>query len=442
MSDTISKKISPAFWVPTLYTAEGLPFVIVNVVSVLMYKDISLMLKSKGLPSIPDSQIALFTTLAAWPWMLKPLWAPFLEMFKTKKYFVVATQFFGGICLGLLGLVLKLPDFFQWSLILFGIIAFTYATHDIAADGVYISMLSQKDQSRYVGWQGAFYNVGKVLSQGVFVIIAGYLEVRIGVTGGWMAVMMMFGAFMVLVSLYHVKMLPTGGSAGKVKSLHETLVTFGDVVKTFFEKKYIWWDIIFLVFYRFAEGQGIKIFPLFMRAPRIQGGLGLPVEEIGVLYGVFPPIAFIVGSILAGYFTARIGLKKSLLTLCAFFNVPFAAYAFLAITQPTSTLVIGVAVVIEYFGYGFGFVGLVLFVMHQVAPGKYKMAHYAFGSAILAFGFNLPAMFSGYLSDFLGYKDFFIWVLIATIPSFLVSWLVPFRNAEADAAEAQIETQG
>jgi len=434
MIEKAVKKLSPAFWVPTLYTAEGLPFVIVNVVSVLMYKSFSLMLKSKGLPEIPDSQIALFTTLVAWPWMLKPLWGPFLEMFKTKKYFVIATQFFGGVCFGLLALTLNLPDFFKWSLALFAIIAFNFATHDIAADGVYINSLSQKDQARFIGWQGAFYNVGKILSQGAFVILAGYLEGTVGVVKAWMIVMVLFGVILVLLSLYHMKMLPTGGEAGQVKTAKEIADTFWDVVRTFFEKKYIWWGIIFLVLYRFAEGQAIKIFPLFMRAAKEQGGLGLSTEQIGLLYGIFPPFAFILGSVLSGYFTAKRGLKRSLFTLCAFFNVPFAAYAFLAITQPSSLLVIGGAVVLEYFGYGFGFVGLTLFMMQQIAPGKYKMAHYAFATALMALGYNIPSMLSGYISDFLGYRNFFIWVLIATVPSFLVTWFVPFRETEEDLA--------
>ncbi len=439
MFNSTSRKVSPALWMPTLYTAEGLPFVIVNTVSVLMYKDFSLMLKSKGLPGIPDSQIALFTTLAAWPWMLKPLWAPFLEMFKTKKYFVVITELLGGVGLGLLALVLALPDFFVVSLILFSVIAFNFATHDIAADGVYVTTLSEKEQSQYVGWQGAFYNVGKVLSEGVFVMLAGYLEVRIGVKGGWMVVMMLFGAFMVLTSLYHAKMLPTGGASTRVTTIRATSERFGNVVKDFFRKKYIWWGIIFLVLYQFASGQGIKIFPLFLRAPRKRGGLGLPLEEIGVIYGFFPPMAFILGSILAGYYTARRGLKKSLLILCVFFNVPFAAYAFLAITQPVNVLVIGIACVVEYFGYGVGFVGMILFIMQQIAPGKYKTAHYAFGGAVLVFGTNLFSMFSGYVSDFLGYKEFFIWVLIATLPSFLISWFVPFKEIGTESTQTHGE---
>ncbi len=408
----------PALWVPTLYTAEGLPFVVVNVVSVLMYKSMGR----------TDGEIAFFTTLVALPWMLKPIWGPVLEMFKTKKYFVIATQFIGGVLFGLLALTLQLPSFFQWSLVLFAIIAFNFATHDIAADGVYVNVLSDKQQSQYVGWQGAFYNVGKILSQGVFVIVAGKLETTIGVVPAWGIVMGMFGAILILFSLYHAKMLPTGGVGGNVQTTKEAFATFKDVVRTFFQKKYIWWGIVFLVLYRFAEGQAIKIVPLFMRAARDHGGLGLSTEEIGLLYGFFPPLAFILGSVLSGYFTANKGLRKSLFMLCCFFNIPFAVYTFLAVAQPSNFYVIESAVVFEYFGYGFGFIGLTLFMMQQIAPGKYKMAHYAFATALMALGFNIPSMLSGFLSDLLGYKDFFIWVVIATVPSFLATWFVPFRE--------------
>ena len=417
-NDNEQRPRHPALWVPTLYTAEGLPFVVVNVVSVLMYKSMGR----------SDGEIAFFTTLVALPWMLKPIWGPVLEMFKTKKYFVVATQFMGGVLFGLLAFTLQLPSFFQWSLVLFAIIAFNFATHDIAADGVYVNVLSDKQQSQYVGWQGAFYNVGKILSQGVFVIIAGKLETSIGVVPAWGIVMGMFAAIMMILSLYHAKVLPTGGASGHVQTASEGFAAFKDVVKTFFQKKYIWWGIIFLVLFRFAEGQAIKIVPLFMRAARTSGGLGLSTEEIGLLYGFFPPLAFILGSVLSGYFTANRGLRKSLFILCCFFNIPFAVYTFLAIAQPTNFYVIESAVVFEYFGYGFGFIGLTLFMMQQIAPGKYKMAHYAFATALMALGFNIPSMLSGFLSDMLGYRDFFLWVIIATIPSFIATWFVPFRE--------------
>jgi PAT family beta-lactamase induction signal transducer AmpG len=426
ITEKFEKKIHPAFWVPTLYIAEGLPFVVVNVVSVLMYKSLG----------ISDAKIAFFTSLVTIPWALKPLWGPILEMFGTKKDFVLVTQFLGGVSFGLLVLTLQLPTYFTWTIILFGIIALNSAVHDTAADGVYISVLNSIDQAKYIGWQGAFYNVGKILSQGAFVLLAGILEKKIGVKPAWTIVMASFGTILILMSIYHFRFLPLGGKAQNVATFSEAADKFWDVVKTFFHKKYIFWAILFLFLYRFAEGQAIKIVPLFMRANREVGGLGLSTEDIGVLYGFLPPLAFIVGSVLAGYFTANRGLRKSLLILCAFFNIPFAVYTYLAIFQPTNFFVISAAVVFEYFGYGFGFIGLMLFMMQQIAPGKYKMAHYAFATSLMQLGFLVPAMLSGFISDFIGYKYFFIWVMIATVPSFLISWLVPFRKIKEEEMAA------
>ncbi len=424
MSKKFFEKSKPAFWVPTLYFAEGLPFVVINVVSVLMYKAMK----------VSDAKIAFFTTIVILPWTLKPLWGPFLEMFKTKKYFVLATQFIGGISFGLLALTLQAHNFFGYSLACFAIIAFNGATHDIAADGVYINALTSQEQSEYIGWQGAFYNVAKVLSQGAFVFIAGELEQKVGITPAWMIVMSVFGAIMVVLSFYHSKMLPVGGASETVKTAGEAFSTFGEVIKTFFEKKYIAWGIAFIILYRFAEGQAMKIVPLFLKADRTSGGLGLSTAQIGIIYGFFPPAAFILGSILAGYFTSKLGLRKSLFTLCIFFNIPFAVYVFLAFTEPANLYIISTAVVFEYFGYGIGFVGLTLFMMQQIAPGKFKMAHYAFATGVMNLGLMIPSALSGFVSDFLGYKHFFLWVMIATIPSFLVAWFVPFRVTEEEKA--------
>jgi len=421
MTQESPRQTHPARWVPTVYFAEGLPFVAIAMVSALMYKNMG----------IPDAQITFWTSLVMLPWTLKPLWGPLLEMFKTKKHFVVATQFIGGVTFGLLAFTLPLDGFFKYSLALFAIIAFNGATHDIAADGVYINVLSEKLQAQFVGWQGASYNIAKVFTQGALVYLAGQLEVSIGVVHAWMVVMGVFGGILVLLSLYHLRFLPSGGAASTVTSAREGFATLTDVVKTFFEKKYIGWGIVFIILYRFAEGQAIKIVPLFFKAAREHGGLGMTTSEIGIVYGTFGAAAFVIGSLLAGYFTAGRGLRKSLFILCCFFNIPFAAYAFLALTMPTSLLVIGAAVVFEYFGYGFGFVGLTLFMMQQIAPGKYKMAHYAFATGIMSLGMMIPSMLSGLISDWLGYRDFFIWVMIATIPSFLMTWLVPFRNTES-----------
>jgi len=423
VSSTEKRLFHPALWVPTLYTAEGLPFVMVNVVAVLMYKSLG----------FKDAEIALFTSLVTIPWAIKPLWGPLVEMFRTKKAFVLATEMGGGLCFGLLALSLHLPDLFTWTLVFFGLIAINSAVHDTAADGVYVTVLSAKQQARYVGWQGAFYNVGKILSQGGFVWIAGSLEKAYGPVTAWTLAMSGFGLLMFVVAGWHAIFLPQGA---RLKRDRSGWRTFLDVVVTFFNKKYIIWGILFLVLYRFAEGQAIKIVPLFMRATREAGGLGLATQDIGLMYGVFPPIAFILGSIVAGYFTAGRGLRKSLLILCAGFNIPFAVYLVLALTQPTNLPLITAMVSLEYLGYGFGFIGLQLFMMQQIAPGPYRTAHYAFATSAMNLGFLIPSAVSGFLSDKLGYHEFFIWVMIATIPSFIVSWLVPFRNTDATATGA------
>lgn len=421
LHDESKVPLRPARWVPTLYFAEGLPFVALAVVSTLMYKDMG----------VSDAQIAFWTSLVLLPWTLKPLWGPLLEMFKTKKHFVVGTQFIAGVMFGILALTLPLEGYFRYSLALFALIAFNGATHDIAADGVYINVLSEKLQAQYVGWQGAAYNIAKIFSQGALVFLAGQLEESVGIVRAWMIVMAVFGAILLLLSLYHSRVLPSGGAATRVTSLREGFATLWDVVRTFFQKQYILWGVAFILLYRFAEGQAIKIVPLFLKASRDSGGLGLTTSEIGIVYGTFGAAAFVVGSILAGYFTAGRGLRKSLFILCCFFNIPFAVYAFLALTQPTSLVIIGSAVVFEYFGYGFGFVGLMLFMMQQIAPGKYKMAHYAFATGLMSLGMMIPSMMSGLISDWLGYRTFFLWVMVATIPSFVMTWLVPFRNTES-----------
>ncbi|MGV6947072.1 MFS transporter [Sphingobacterium kyonggiense] len=415
------KKVHPLKWIPSTWFAMGLPFVALSTAASLMYKNLG----------ISDGEIAFWTSLIMMPWTLKPLWGPFLELYKTKKFFVFVTQILTGLLFGLVGISLQLDHFFSISIAILAIIAVSGATHDTAADGVYLNELSAKLQAKYVGWQGAFYNIAKVFSGGALVYLAGELEKNMGVVNAWMIVMFSYAVIMILLGVYNMRAIPSGQPAAQTSSLKEGFVTLKDVIVSFFQKKHIWFSLAFIVFYRFAEGQAIKIIPLFFKASREEGGMGLSTSEIGLLYGVFGAIAFVLGSILAGNYVAKQGLnRKTLLVLCAFFNIPFAAYAYLAIAMPADLYLIASAVIIEYFGYGFGFVGLILFMMQNIAPGKYKMAHYAFGSGLMNLGFMIPSMISGYLSDHLGYKEFFIWVLIATIPAFVVTWLVPLRKPE------------
>lgn len=427
---------SPITWVPSVYFAMGLPFVVLNIVSVLMFKGMG----------IRDGQITFWTSLIMMPWTLKFLWSPFLEMYKTKKFFVVLTQLVTGLGFLLVGLVLHLPWFFSLCIFLMAIIAFSGATHDIATDGVYMAELSKEEQASWIGWQGAFYNIAKIVASGGLVWVAGRLIKHFGgvegatkevmhsaATNAWMIVMIAIGALMILLGLYHIKQLPSGkGTAVKTESAKETFDRLVEVLKNFFTKKHIVYYIFFIILYRFGEGFVMKIVPLFLKAARSAGGLGLNEEQIGLYYGTFGAAAFVLGSVLAGYYISHFGLKRTLFSLCCIFNLPFIAYTFLSQIQPESGLLIGSMITLEYFGYGFGFAGLTLFMMQQIAPGKHQMAHYAFASGIMNLGVMLPGMVSGLISDAIGYKWFFVFTLIATIPAFLITYFVPFTHSDKE----------
>lgn len=436
MEPNIQNRRSPISWVPTLYFAMGMPFVVLNMVCTLMFKGLD----------VSDAQIAFWTSIIMFPWTLKPLWSPLLEIYKTKKFFVIFTQIATGCIFGLVALALHLPNFFAVCIALLAIIAFSGATHDVAADGVYMASLSKDDQARYIGWQGAFYNIAKIAATGGLVYLAGMLiETYTGdVTGlspaaaaaakhngsvmAWTIIMAVIGGIMVVLGLYNAKFVPSevNNDAEERPGFKETMVELGNVFVYLFRKRHILYYIFFIILYRFAEGFVMKIVPLFLKADRADQGLGLSEKEIGLCYGTFGAAAFVIGSILAGYYVAHRGLQKSLFSLCCVFNLPFVAYTLLAVYQPESLVLIGGGIVLEYFGYGFGFVGLTLFMMQQIAPGKHQMAHYAFASGIMNLGVMLPGMLSGYVSDWLGYRHFFIFVLFCTIPAFLITWFVPF----------------
>jgi PAT family beta-lactamase induction signal transducer AmpG len=386
----------------------------------------SLLYKSLG---YSDTQIAFWTGLIVLPWSFKPLWGPFMELYKTKKFYIQFSQLACGLLFSLSVLSLYTSVFFPLSVTLFFLIAFFGATQDMAADGIYLSELSSSQQARYVGWQGTFYNVAKLFSNGGMVFLAGVLIPLLGDRDAWAIVLAIYALVMLLLGIYNRRVLPEQVVQHSIQSAAQVWDTLKDVMVSFFQKKHIGAGILFIVLYRFAEGQGIKIMPLFLKASIAEGGLGLTESTVGLLTGIYGTAAFVLGSLAAGYFVSNKGLnRRTLLLLCAFFNLPFAAYAYLAITQASSLWVIGAAIAIEHFGYGFGFIGIILFIMQQIAPGKYQMAHYAFGSAITYFGYTIASMISGAISDYLGYAQFFVWVLVSTLPAFLVSWLVPLKQ--------------
>ena len=390
----------------------------------------SLLYKSLG---YTDAQIAFWTGLIVLPWSFKPLWGPFMELYKTKKFYIQLSQLACGLLFAGAVLSLYTPLFFPISVTLFFLIAFFGATQDMAADGIYLSELSASQQARYVGWQGTFYNVAKLFSNGGMVFLAGVLIPILGDKDAWAIVLSIYALVMLLLGIYNRRVLPESPLQPSLQSAAAVWHTLKDVMVSFLQKKHIWAGILFIVLYRFAEGQGIKIMPLFLKASLEEGGLGLSESTVGLLIGIYGTAAFVLGSLAAGYFVSNKGLNRgSLLLLCAFFNLPFAAYAYLAITQATSLWIIGAAIAVEHFGYGFGFIGIILFIMQQIAPGKYQMAHYAFGSAITYFGYTIASMISGAISDYLGYAQFFVWVLISTLPAFLVSWLVPLKQKDKE----------
>jgi PAT family beta-lactamase induction signal transducer AmpG len=418
MSSAPEKKgFSPSLWVPTLYFAEGLPFYAVNMMALIFYSRMG----------VSNATITATVSLLGLPWSLKPLWSPFLEMYKTKKFFVILTEFVGGVSLGVLALSLPLPDYYRYSVALLAMIAFCSSTHDIAADGLYIASLTSKQQAAYAGWQGGFYNIARFVSQGGLLILAGYLEGRMPVVRAWMMIFATVGITLVVLSLFHARVLPRGGEERHSGSAQEMMATFCDVVRSFFQKPHIYFLLLFIFLYRAGEGQVVKVGPLFLKAARDQGGLGLSTAQFGTIYGTFGTAAFIVGSILGGYFAAWLGLRRALLPLILVMNLPMLSYCYLSTVMPSNPAVITAAMSLEMFGYGFGFVGVMLLMMQEVAPGKYQTAHYAFANSLMNLGLVIPGVISGRIQVAIGYQRFFVWVLISAVPAMILARFVPIR---------------
>jgi MFS transporter, PAT family, beta-lactamase induction signal transducer AmpG len=404
----------PALWVPTLYFAEGVPFFAVSLIASIFYKRMS----------VPDDVNALYTSWLLLPWSLKPLWSPLLEMFRTKKFFIVLFQLLGGASLVLVALLLPARHYFAATMALFAVVAVCSSTHDIAADGFYIAALSDKQQAAYAGWQGGFYNVARFFSQGGLLILAGYLEFRSDVPHAWMVIFAAMGALMIALSGWHARVLPGWEPPRHAETLEQMTATFRDVVVTFFRKPHIWLLLVFIFLYRLGEGQALKIGPLFLLAGRNHGGLGVATSEVGV-YNTIATVAFIAGSVLGGYFTSWLGLRRALLVLVCAMNFRLLAWIYMSAVQPSSYLLIGLSLSLDAFGYGFGFVGIILLMMQEIAPGKYQTAHYAFATALMNLGLVAPGLVSGKIEVALGYRNFFIWVLLSSIPALVLTrWVL------------------
>jgi PAT family beta-lactamase induction signal transducer AmpG len=420
----VATRRHPFTWVPTLYFAEGLPLYAVYAISPILYKRLGL----------ANDTIAFYTSLPLWAWTLKPLWSPLVEKSASKKTIAVATQIIGGALMAGAGLCLPLPAYFAVTMSLLAVIAVVSATHDIAADGVYIAALSKSEQAAYAGAQGAFYNAARLFSQGGLITLAGLLgdhtdAARSTVVHAWMGVFMVMGATLAAVGAYHIWALPQAQRVTADST--EEKARFSDVIASFFKKPSIWLMIIFILLYRAGEGQVQTVGRLFLIDSRANGGLGLTNEQYGAIYGIFATIAFIGGSILGGLFASKLGLRRALLPLICAMNLPNLAFVYLSVAQPTNSIFVTIAMSLEMFGYGFGFIGVILLMMQEVAPGPYQTAHYAFCTGFMNLGLQIAAGASGWIQVHLGsYQRFFIWVLVSAIPALILSRLIPFRNTQ------------
>jgi PAT family beta-lactamase induction signal transducer AmpG len=412
---------NPGFWVPSLYLAMGIPNVTVGAVSAIMYKNMG----------VSNTDIAIYTSQLYLPWVLKPLWAPLMEPFKTKRWWVLSMQFTMALVLGLIAFTLPIPSFFAASLAFFWIAGFASATQDIAADAVYMTTLSPAQQAKFVGIQGMCWNIGSVLSSGVLVWLTGQLHDNMGYdwAKSWMIVMGLIGGSMALLGVWHLKHLPEGepsslrgeGIGSGFKALAESWVSF-------FQKKEIWVMLVVTYFYRFGEGFIEKFGALFLLDARADGGLGLNNQAVGNIYGVVGTIGFILGALLGGFFAARRGLRRSFLFLAIALNVPHLTYFFLSYAMPESLTLIASVVTIEKFGFGFGSVGLMLYMMQQIAPGPFKMTHYAFATGVMGLTKWSTGWLSGHVYEWFqhNYLHFFGFVLLASVPPILLAWFAPF----------------
>jgi PAT family beta-lactamase induction signal transducer AmpG len=401
-------------WIPTLYFTQGLPNVAVATLSVVMYKNLG----------VSNTDIALYTSWLYLPWVIKPLWSPWVEVLGRKRLWIVATQFLLGAALASVALTVPGPEFFRVTLALFWLVAFNSATHDIAADGFYLLALPEHQRAAFVGVRSVFFRVAMILGQGGLVWQAGrWMAGGATAAQAWTWVFAVLAGFLGLMALYHQVVLPR--PAGDVPELRrralvgEWLVVFG----AFFRKPSIAVAIVFMLLYRFAEAQLVKLVQPFLLDPRAEGGLGLTTDQVGLVYGTTGTIALLAGGLLGGWVISRAGLKRMLWPMACAINVPNLVYVYLAVARPESIELVSAAIAVEQFGYGFGFTAYMLFLM-LVAEGEHKTAHYAIGTGFMALGMMLPGMASGWLQDQLGYVSFFGWVCLATIPSFVVTALI------------------
>jgi len=426
----------PWSWIPSLYFAEGLPYVVVMTVSVVMYKRLG----------VSNTAIALYTSWLYLPWIIKPFWSPLVEIFRTRRFWIVAMQLLIGAGLGGVALTIPADNFLRYSLAFMWLLAFSSATHDIAADGYYMLGLSKHQQAWFVGIRSTFYRLAMISGQGLLIMLAGQLENATALpdfplnlssqagstaTAGnvplaWSLTFLILTGLFVILAVYHWRVLPRPvADAPRVRgSRTEIIRDFAGILLAFFRNKNIGVVLGFLLLFRFSEAQLVKMAAPFMLDSGELGGLALTTSQVGFAYGTVGVLMLTIGGILGGLLAARHGLKFWLLWMAIAINVPNAVYLFLSFWLPESFVIVTVAIGVEQFGYGFGFTAYTLYMIY-VSQGRHGAAHFAICTGFMALGMMIPGMFSGWLQDAIGYRYFFVWVLVATVPSFLITMLIP-----------------
>ncbi|MFL6658299.1 MAG: MFS transporter [Massilia sp.] len=424
-----SKARSPLLWVPTGYFTMALAYVMLTNVTSIMFKNL-------GMSNGQASQYASILILA---YTIKPLFAPFIEMYRTKKFFVLCAQLLVGLGFIGVGLAMALPNYMAYLMVAFFALSFIGATQDIASDGVYVTSLDTRAQSLYCGIQSLSWNIGPIVAAGGMVYLSGRLHAEYfhhdaKVFGpewidAWRIVFFLVGGLTLLMAAWHARFMPDGARADNTPS------TVGDATRilldafvTLFQKRGIWRMIAFAFLFRLSIGFLEKIGPFFMVDPAAKGGLGLSNEKLGLIYGTYGLAAVLLGSLLGGWYVARRGLERTLFVLCCAVNIPNVTFLLMSIYLPSNELVICLGVVVEKFFFGFGAVGFMIYLMQQLAPGKYTTTHYAFGTGIMGLCGLATGVVSGYLQEALGYVSYFVFVMVATIPSFLATWYAPFHQ--------------
>ncbi len=419
------------WWIPTLYFAEGIPYFVVNNISVVMFNNMGM---SKG-------DMALYTSLLYLPWVIKPLWSPFVDLVKTKRWWVVAMQVLMSLAFALVAFTLPHPSagiiasgstpvsVFNLTLVIFWITAFASATHDIAADGFYMLALDPGDQSLFVGIRSTFYRLSSIFGQGVLVVIAGLLETRLGdIPQAWSYTLIISAAIFSALTFWHLFRLPKPDSdvsavRAEVRSARSIVKEFIRTFITFFSKKHIWIALSFMLLYRLPEAFLVKMMNPFLLDSHHVGGLGLTTEAVGLVYGTVGVAALTAGGILGGVAASRWGLKKSLWPMALSLTLPCLSFVFLAAFQPSNIWVIGSCVCLDQFGYGFGFTAYMLYLIY-FADGEFKTAHYSLCTAFMALSMMIPGMVAGYIQEALGYTRFFGFVMLCCLVTVAVTCML------------------